>query len=567
MLSLHRKHRPQTVDQLDQAKVRQALKHLLKSGQFGQAYLFTGPKGTGKTSSARILAKILNCETNSKALDQGKSLNEPCNKCELCQAINSGTSQTLLEIDGASNRKIDDVRALREQVSLIPTQGKYSVYIIDEVHMLTTEAFNALLKTLEEPPAHVVFCLCTTELHKLPGTIVSRCTVVEFGLSDQPEILRSLERVAEAEKLQLDPKAAELIAQAADGSFRDAMNILQSVMSLGNKIGIEEVNSVVFQTDTKQINQLFENILAGRTKEALSQVAEAVESGTDVSRLSKELLSLAMDRVRDQLSQSGQVNQEYLTLVEVLGQTFRRFGQVPIASLPLEMAIVEYGVKRGTTEIAEKDITEGTEKEGGGTGESIAVNSKIVDSITENREKVNSKIENSKTGNSNIVDSTKENRGKVNSKIENSAEVDGEKESKDSEELKESEAVSGATSSVQILLTEVQSKWRDVLDQVSNHNHGLVTVLNRGKLVSCEDNILQISVAYKFHKEQLEQERYLKVIESAITQVLGSSLKCEVVLNPNQSAPKKLDKHSNISGQIPKEDQKMAEVVEEAFGL
>jgi len=202
-VSFYLKYRPQRVGELDLVSVRESLGRILKSGRFAHAYLFAGPKGTGKTSSARILAKVLNCvDNNGKPKNQKtnklknkkettQELREPCGKCGSCKAIVGGSSMAVMEMDAASNRGIDDIRELRERVALAPAGGKYAVYVIDEVHMLTTEAFNALLKTLEEPPAHAVFVLCTTEVHKLPGTVVSRCTQVKFTKASRGEVVAS----------------------------------------------------------------------------------------------------------------------------------------------------------------------------------------------------------------------------------------------------------------------------------------------------------------------------------------------------------------------------------------
>ena len=212
-MSWYRIYRQQTISELHSAVIRQAFDHIRESGSFSHAYLLTGPKGTGKTSSARILAKMLNCEKNTKAVREGQSESqsnktskksvkpfvEPCGVCDSCKRITIGSSLCVTEMDAASNRGIDDIRILRERVNLVPSDGLVSVYIIDEVHMLTTEAFNALLKVLEEPPAHVVFVLATTELRKVPDTILSRCTMIQFSRASQEELMNALKHVAKKE--------------------------------------------------------------------------------------------------------------------------------------------------------------------------------------------------------------------------------------------------------------------------------------------------------------------------------------------------------------------------------
>src|SRR5258708_21875964 len=222
-MTLYLKYRPQTIDELDLESVRISLKNIIKSGNLPHSFLFSGPKGTGKTSAARILAKVINCTSRSET-----SI-EPCNKCASCISITKGNNIDILELDAASNRGIDDVRSLKEGISLAPAASKKKVYIIDEAHMLTVEAANAFLKTLEEPPDHVVFILATTNPEKLPDTVVSRLTRVDFSRATADDIARQLTRVALGEKIKIEKEAIIKISKKADGSFRDAVKILESI--------------------------------------------------------------------------------------------------------------------------------------------------------------------------------------------------------------------------------------------------------------------------------------------------------------------------------------------------
>src|SRR5258705_2348813 len=207
----YRKYRPQTIDDLDSAAVRQTLFSVLKNPTT-HAFLFTGPKGLGKTSTARIIAKVINCENRKDNI-------EPCNACSQCKSITDGTNLDVLEIDAASNRGIDEIRDLKEKIRLSPAAAKKKVYIIDEVHMLTTEAFNALLKTLEEPPMNAMFILCTTEPHKVPATIISRCFHISFSPATEEELVRSFTRIVKAEKIDITEDALKYVASLSDRGF------------------------------------------------------------------------------------------------------------------------------------------------------------------------------------------------------------------------------------------------------------------------------------------------------------------------------------------------------------
>src|SRR6185437_9781888 len=222
----YRKYRPQQIDDLDSASVREILNAVLQKS-IPHAFLFTGPKGLGKTSTARIVAKVVNCERLGSSVH---ATIEPCNICDQCVSITSGTNVDVLEIDAASNRGIDEIRELKEKIRLSPVSATRKVYIIDEVHMLTSEAFNALLKTLEEPPDHAMFILCTTESHKVPETIVSRCFQIMFKPATEEELVRSFKRIVEGEKLKIEDEALKYIAQLADRGFRDGAKVLEELV-------------------------------------------------------------------------------------------------------------------------------------------------------------------------------------------------------------------------------------------------------------------------------------------------------------------------------------------------
>lgn len=281
-VALYRKWRPQGFDALvGQEAVRTALTNALETGRIAHAYLFAGPRGTGKTSTAKILAKAVNCE-------HGPTPN-PCNECQNCVRINDGTSMDVFEIDAASNRGIDEIRDLREKVAFAPVSGRYKVYIIDEVHMLTTEAFNALLKTLEEPPPHVIFILATTEPHKIPATIHSRCQRFDFRRVTDADIVKRLREVADGSGIAADDDALQLIAVQADGGMRDALSLLDQCGVMAERVTAETVRSVLGIVGREALRELVKAIGEGQVPKSLELLETLLAGGKDVKQIITEL--------------------------------------------------------------------------------------------------------------------------------------------------------------------------------------------------------------------------------------------------------------------------------------
>ncbi|NLW24827.1 MAG: DNA polymerase III subunit gamma/tau [Clostridia bacterium] len=283
-IALYRAFRPQTFSEIvGQDHVSKTLKNALKSNRVAHAYLFCGPRGTGKTSSAKILAKAVNC---LEPVD-----GEPCNMCPNCQAVNEGNFLDVLEIDAASNRGIDEIRDIRDKVKFAPSQGKFKVYIIDEVHMLTAEAFNALLKTLEEPPAHVIFILATTEPQKIPLTVLSRCQRFDFRKISTKEIREHLEEITNKEKITISPSALNIITRKANGGMRDAISILdQCIAFSGNNIENEDVEKVLGTLGEEQILEISTAILEGDLNRTLTLVNHYLQSGKDIKEIVQDLI-------------------------------------------------------------------------------------------------------------------------------------------------------------------------------------------------------------------------------------------------------------------------------------
>ncbi len=354
----YRKYRPQLISELDLTSVREKLTSILSAKEIPHAFLFAGPKGLGKTSSARILAKAINC-TGKKKGDI-----EPCNTCSACISITNGSAVDVLEIDAASNRGIDEIRDLRERIKFSPSALSKKVYIIDEVHMLTTEAFNALLKTLEEPPSHVVFILATTELHKLPETIISRAFYVQFEKPSAKELARCFERIVKAENLDVENGVLEKVGELSDGAFRDGAKILEelSLQANGKKITLDLVESLYKTGSTdSSVEKLLDQTLQKDYKAGLATIKSLSDIQADfklvIEKLAHSLHTKLLESVskqkRDEIS-------ELQRFLELLDEAYKNLKGAVLPQLPLELAVIEFCLVSDEKEVVkvEKKVEE-----------------------------------------------------------------------------------------------------------------------------------------------------------------------------------------------------------------
>ena len=398
--ALYRKYRPSNFDEVvGQQPIIQTLKNAIVQNRIAHAYLFCGPRGTGKTSIAKIFAKMLNCEDES---------NKPCGKCTNCKMVQNGSHPDIIEIDAASNNGVDEVRNLIDKVKYAPMQGKYKVYIIDEVHMMTTGAFNALLKTIEEPPAHVIFILATTEPNKVIPTIISRCQRFDFNKVSQKDIEKRLSIVCKEEKIEIDPEAISLIAQLADGGMRDSLSILdQCIAYCSSNITVDNVREIYGVLTTSDIGKLFEHLYAHEVDALIQQIQECSDKGMDLKRLTSDFITLLKESIiLDYSSNSQLVSNTHKEVIEkyllkspspfrfnVLNELMDVFNKYNYASNVLdylETALLKsisnsYEIKSKTT----RDVIEDSDRE---NKENFAKSSDLSYDLTSEKSEIDKKV-------------------------------------------------------------------------------------------------------------------------------------------------------------------------------
>ncbi len=470
------KYRPKKISDLDSKALQEKLENVLKGklpDNIPHAFLFTGPKGLGKTSTARIVSKVINC-TNRKANEF-----EPCNKCDSCKAIDAGASLDVLEIDGASNRGIDEIRDLREKIRLAPVNSKKKIYIIDEVHMLTTEAFNALLKTLEEPPSHAIFILCTTESQKIPETIASRCFNVRFTRATDDDLVHSFKRILKGEDIEADDGALLQIAQMSDGSFRDGAKILEEISLNETQIDIKTLEDKYnFQTINKSLTDLIESLRNKDSKKGIEIVSNLAKENTDfkifteslIDKLHKELISQAEGG-------SSEVTQTR-NLITMLVKSHVSIKYAILPQLPLELTIVEWCSQDEISNLRSQ-----------------------ISNIEETKE-----ISKPKTQIPNIEAAKKD-------------------EKVDYGEFEKPQKNSGKKAGGSDNILE------SIIERVKKDNFSVAGVLRGCSVEKFDEKTLVLSTGFAFHKEKLSDKKIIEMLEKNLKEITGKNIKVEIDLS------------------------------------
>jgi DNA polymerase-3 subunit gamma/tau len=524
-ISLYRKWRPGTFEEvIGQKYVTRTLANSLRSGNYSHAYLFAGPRGTGKTSTARILAKALNCE-------EGPTAN-PCNRCGACRSITEGTSVDVIEIDAASNRGIDDIRDLRERIIFSPAAARMKVYILDEAHMLTLQAFNALLKMLEEPPAHVVFVLATTEPHKMPPTILSRCQRFDFRSVPAPQLVEHLMRIAGEEGVEASEAALRLIARRARGSARDALVIMEQVMSYGEGALEEEaVAGFLGLIEDETLLETGEALASGNASAVIALVERAYDEGRDLLQFAREIQEhfrkVFLLQFSELSAEDLEVDEATLAGLREQAKSFTPTRAVHFIQT-LREAAKEMQNASSPRLLLEEALVSMARNELDPSPQALSVRIESLEAEVERLMRRPVRAAQPVQPEAEAVSVPGERRAAEGEPEE----VNGGEEGVADYEVEEESSPGAGPPAAGMDLTAVRRAWPKVKERVKEKKITTHAFLLEGKPSEVKNGELVISFAegHSFHRGELEKEDHKRILEAALQEVLGVELKVRSVL-------------------------------------
>jgi DNA polymerase III subunit gamma/tau len=519
-LALYRKYRPQKWEDLTgQNHIKVTLQHEIESGKVSHAYLFTGPRGIGKTTTARLLAKAINCENRK----EGTS--EPCNKCDSCLELTLGNDLDIMELDAATHTQVDNIREnVIANARFTPVKRKYKIFIIDEVHMLSIASFNALLKMLEEPPAHAVFILATTEIHKVPATIISRCQRFDFKKVNADDLLKRLAWICQQENVKVNKDVLVEVSRHSEGSLRDAESLLGQILALGEKeITSEEASLVLPHSNYNLVFDLVTQLVYKNVETSITLVNKLADEGVDLVKFSDDVIEFlrkimlskisgglksfafdldeTMEKAILDLAQKFTVN-DLVRLINIIASKRLEIKSAVIPQLPLEIGIIEYCQREEQEGKGGQDGKEGASGGGGSSYASTADSGKTKDAMGIK------------------ASEDKENKSKV-SDVSNVTLKNENFESK-----------SRTIKNISLTLDELKSKWHNFLVKLQDSNASLVFILKVSEPLELKGNLLKIGFKYAFHQQRVKQAKVLESFEKNLLEFFGAEIYIETSLLP-----------------------------------